>query len=135
VWSPLLKSLLKKTVYQGRRGAQGPGGRLPRPQLTLSKSGGADYAPLHLPPDFQTFLQPWCRRRKGGRSTWVIIEMFIKCQCTVGVRGKNLSATGYSCNVLLAQKCQNQCTLYASGFYNWQIYEVSWICKLIYFCL
>ena len=102
----------------------------------LSQSGGADYAPSHLPPDFQTFLQPWCSRRKGGRSTWVIIEMFIKCQCTVGVRGKNLSATGYICNVLLAQKCQNQCTqLYTSGFYNWQIYEVSWICTLIYFCL
>ena len=94
----------------------------------LSQSGHADYAPSHFPPDFQIFLQPWCRRRKGGRSTWVIIEMFIKCQCTVGVRGKNLSATGYSCNVLLAQKCLNQCTLYTSGFYNWQIYEVSWIC-------
>jgi hypothetical protein len=104
VWSPLLKPLLKKKVYQGRRN-HGAGGSddCPDPrflQLTLSQSGGADYVCSLSPPpgfsDLPTALMQEKKRREvnvgnnrdvhqvsmhSGRTRQKLIRHRLQLQC------------------------------------------------------
>ena len=101
VWSPLLKPLLKKTVYQGRRN-QGAGGRLPRPQIfevNPISIRGCRLCPLAPPPgfpDLPTALMQEKKRREvnvgnnrdvhqvsmhSGRTRQKLIRHRLQLQC------------------------------------------------------
>ena len=101
VRSPLLKPLLKKTVYQGRRN-QGARGRLPRPQICAVNPisiRGCKLCPLAPPPGFSdlpTALMQEKKRREvnvgnnrdvhqvsmhSGRTRQKLICHRLKLQC------------------------------------------------------